>query len=124
MAKEKAEKADKAEKAEKPAKSVKSITKGQFISDIAEATELSKAQVSSVFESMTGIIVKELSVKGPGTIAIPGLLKLKARRVKSVKGGKQVPNRFKPGEMTTTKDKPAHTKVSARALKGLKEALK
>jgi hypothetical protein len=35
-----------------------------------------------------------------------------------------VPNRFKPGEMTMTKDKPASTQVRARALKGLKDLLK
>ncbi len=120
MAKDKAEKPAKAEKAT----AVKSITKGQFITEIAETTALSKAQVSSVFDTMSEIIVKQLSKKGPGVIAIPGLLKLKARRVPAAKGGKSVPNRFKPGEMTVTKDKPAHTKVSVRALKGLKESLK
>ncbi len=138
MAKDKADKAAKPDKAKEPAKAdkakepakgekaaaVKSITKGAFIAAIAEKTELSKPQVTSVFEEMSAIIVKELSTKGPGVIAIPGLLKLKARRVKAVKGGKSVPNRFKPGETTVTKDKPAHTKVSARALKGLKESLK
>ncbi len=108
----------------KAAKSVKSITKGQFMTEIAEQAELSKQQVAAVFEAMTGVIVKNLSAKGPGVIALPGLFKLKAKRVKAVKGGKEVPNRFKPGEMTTTKDKAAHTKVSVRPLKGLKELLK
>ncbi len=106
------------------AKSVKSITKGQFMTEIAEQAELSKQQVAAVFEAMSNIIVKNLSSKGSGVIALPGLMKLKAKRVKAVKGGKEVPNRFKPGEMTTTKDKPAHTKVSIRPLKGLKELLK
>ena len=132
MAKDKAEKPAKADKPKESAKaakgdkapSAKSITKGAFIAAIAEKTELTKPQVTSVFEEMSAIIVKELSTKGPGVIAIPGLLKLKARRVPAAKGGKSVPNRFKPGEMTVTKDKPAHTKVSVRALKGLKESLK
>ncbi len=129
MAKDKAEKPAKADKPKDPAKAdkataVKSMTKGAFIAAIAEKTTLTKPQVSSVFDEMSAIIVKELSKKGPGVIAIPGLLKLKARRVAAAKGGKSVPNRFKPGEMTVTKDKPAHTKVSVRALKGLKESLK
>ncbi len=135
MAKDKADKAAKPDKVKEPVKAkepakadkaaaVKSITKGAFIAAIADKTQLTKPQVTSVFEEMSAIIVKELSTKGPGVIAIPGLLKLKARRVKAVKGGKSVPNRFKPGETTVTKDKPAHTKVSARALKGLKESLK
>jgi DNA-binding protein HU-beta len=109
---------------DKPAeKSAKSITKGQFLADIAEATEMTKADVSKVMDAMAEVIVKQLGPKGPGTLALPGLFKLKARHVKAQKGGKSVPNRFKPGEMTVTKDKPAHTKVSARPLKALKEAL-
>ncbi len=112
------------EKVEKPAKSVKSMSKGQFFSDLAEATELKKTDVAKLYEAMTNVILKELGAKGPGVFALPGLFKLKARRVKAIKGGKSVPNRFKPGEMTITKDKPAHTKVTARPLKGLKESLK
>ena len=123
MAKKTAEKP--AAKATKGAKApaAKPMTKGAFLADIAEKTELTKAQVTSVFDTMNEIIVHQLSKKGPGVINLPGLLKLKARRVDAIKGGKSVPNRFKPGEMTVTKDKPAHTKVSARPLKGLKEAL-
>ena len=115
MAKEK-------EKAE--AKVVKSITKSQFLTEIAQATEKTKKEVEEFFDAMTAVIVKQLSTKGPGAVTVPGLFKLKAKRVKAVKGGKLVPNRFKPGEMTVTKDKPAHTKVSARPLKTLKELLK
>jgi nucleoid DNA-binding protein len=106
----------------KPA--AKAMTKSAFIADIAEKTELSKQQVSSVFETMSDIIISQLSKKGPGVVAIPGLLKLKAKHVAAVKGGQKVPNRFKPGEMTETKAKPAHMKVSARPLKGLKDSLK
>jgi nucleoid DNA-binding protein len=106
----------------KPA--AKAMTKSAFIADIAEKTELSKQQVSSVFETMSDIIMSQLSKKGPGVVAIPGLLKLKAKHVAAVKGGQKVPNRFKPGEMTETKAKPAHMKVSARPLKGLKDSLK
>ena len=114
-----------AKEAAKPAgKSTKSITKSEFYSQVAEKTELTKAKVAEVFTAIEAVIVKELGPKGPGVLALPGLFKLKAKRIPKQKGGKQVPNRFKPGEMTTTKDKPAHTKVTARPLKGLKESLK
>ena len=106
------------------AKSAKSITKGQFLTELAAHAEMSKPEVAKVLDAMSKLIVQHLGTKGTGVIALPGLLKLKAKRVKAVKGGQSVPNRFKPGEMTTTKDKPAHTKVSVRPLKGLKELLK
>ncbi|MGL6076910.1 MAG: HU family DNA-binding protein [Fimbriiglobus sp.] len=101
----------------------KSITKGQFLADIAEIAEMTKADVAKVMEAMEEVIVKQLGPKGPGTLALPGLFKLKAKRIPAQKGGKVVPNRFKPGETTVTKDKPASTKVTARPLKKLKESL-
>jgi nucleoid DNA-binding protein len=104
-------------------KSTKSITKGQFLADLAEHSGLSKADVTKVVDALSDVIVKELGPKGPGVLALPGLFKLKAKHVPKQKGGKEVPNRFKPGETTITKDKPASTKVSARPLKALKEAL-
>lgn len=117
MAKEKAE-------AKAEAKVVKSITKSQFMTEIASQTGKTKKEAEEFFLAMTNVIVKQLSTKGPGAVTVPGLFKLKAKRVKAVKGGKLVPNRFKPGEMTVTKDKPAHTKVTARPMKTLKELLK
>ena len=105
-------------------KAGKSMSKSQFIQAVSEHAKLEKKEVASVMEAVNAVIVKELGKKGPGVVALPGLFKLKAKRVDAVKGGKEVPNRFKPGEMTTTKDKPAHTKVSVRPLKGLKEMLK
>jgi nucleoid DNA-binding protein len=105
-------------------KTGKSITKSEFYNRVAEATGLKKTEIAKVFESITEVIRKELSQKGPGVLTLPGLFKLKAKRIPAQKGGKEVPNRFKPGEMTITKDKPASTRVTARALKGLKELLK
>ncbi len=105
------------------AKSTKSITKSQFYQEIAEKTELKKAQVSEVFDAITNIIKRELGAKGPGVLTLPGLFKLKAKRVPAKKGGEQVPDRFNPGKMITTKPKPAHTRVTARPLKALKDTV-
>ena len=105
-------------------KSTKSITKSEFYNRVAETTELKKTEVAKVFDAITDVIKKELSQKGPGMLTLPGLFKLKAKRIPAQKGGKLVDNRFKPGEKVMTKDKPASTRVTARALKGLKEMLK
>ncbi len=105
-------------------KAGRSITKSEFFQAVADEAEVKKAEVVKIFEAITTVIEKQLGKKGSGVLTLPGLFKLKAKRVEAVKGGKLVPNRFKPGEMTTTKDKPAHTKVTARPLKALKEMLK
>jgi nucleoid DNA-binding protein len=105
-------------------KAGRSITKSEFFQAVAEESGMKKAEVVKIFDAITAVIEKQLGKKGSGVLTLPGLFKLKAKRVEAVKGGKMVPNRFKPGEMTVTKDKPAHTKVTARPLKALKEMLK
>ncbi len=111
-------------KAADNAKKPKSITKSQFYTEIAEKTGLKKAEVAKVFEAITEVIKKQLSSKGPGVLTIPGLFKLKAKRIPAQKGGQKVPNRFKPGEFIITKDKPASVRITARALKALKDMIK
>lgn len=101
----------------------KSITKSEFYNRVAEATGLKKSEVASVFDAITEVIKKELSTKGPGVLTLPGLFKLKAKRVPAQPGGKDILNRF-TGEMMKSKPKPASTRVTARALKNLKEMLK
>lgn len=104
-------------------KSAKSITKSDFFNRVAESTGLKKAEVAKVFDAITDVIKKELSQKGPGVLTLPGLFKLKAKRVPAQPGGKDVMNRF-TGQMMKSKPKPASTRVTARALKALKEQLK
>ena len=108
----------------KAATTAKSITKSELYAQIAEAASGSKADVKKFFDALTAVITKNLGKKGPGVLTIPGLFKLKSVKKPAVKGGKMVPNRFKPGEMTMTKDKPASTAVKARVLKQLSGLLK
>jgi nucleoid DNA-binding protein len=105
------------------AKSAKSMTKSAFFTEVATETELKKADVAKVFDAITDIIKRELGQKGPGVLTLPGLFKLKAKRVPAKKGGEEVPDRFNPGKMIVTKPKPAHTRVTARPLKALKDTL-
>lgn len=108
---------------EKTAAKPKSMTKSVFFSELAEATGLKKAEVANVFDAMTEVIKKQLGTKGPGVVTIPGVLKLKSKKVAKVKGGQKKINPL-TGTEYVTKDKPAHIKVTARPLKGLKETLK
>ena len=106
-------------KDKKPAAKGKAPTKSAVYSELAEKAGITRKQVTEVFDALNGLIKKHLKKDGD-VFAIPGMLRLRLRRQKAVKGGKQVLNRF-TGQMTTTKDKPAKNVVRARALKGLNE---
>lgn len=95
-------------------------TKSEIYGTIAEKTELSRKQVSSVLEELGNIAVK--SLKSYGAFTIPGLAKMVVRKKPATKGGMR-PNPFKPGEMMEVKPKPATKKVAIRPIKALKESV-
>ena len=96
----------------------KAMSKTEIVSGIADATGLTKKQVGSVFEAMTGQIKKSLGRSGPGTYTVPGLMKLVVVRKPAVKARKGI-NRF-TGEEVMFKAKPARNVVRIRPLKNLK----
>ena len=98
-------------------------SKGDVYRSIAEDTGLSRKQVGEVFDCMKSLIERDLSKKGPGVFAVPGLMKLKAVHKPATKATTKA-NPFKPGEMMDVKAKPASMKVTARFLKGLKDQIK
>src|SRR5262245_45765023 len=99
----------------------KPMSKSAVFASLSETTSLSRKQVGDVFAALEELIKNQLvGKKGPGVFNLPGLLKLKLKKTKAVKGGKVVPNPFKPGETMVTKDKPAINKVRAMPLKNLK----
>ncbi len=99
----------------------KSPTKTEILTNVADATGLSKKEVASVLESLSGEIAKALSDGGPGVFAIPGLVKIEKKCVPAKPARTGVPNPFKPGELMDVPAKPATTKVKVRALKTLKD---
>ena len=108
----------------KAAPAKKPLTKSQLVANIAEETEVPKKQVAAVLESLANQIKTSLGNKGPGAIAIAGLVKIEKKRVPARKAQKGVPNPFKPGELMDRPAKPAYNKVKVRALKLLKEMAK
>jgi len=105
------------------AKAKPALTKSAFFQTIAEETEMKKADVVKIYESMQGLVTKQLGPKGPGVVTLPNICKLTVTHTKADKGGKLKPNPFKPGEMMVTKPKPARTKVKARGLKLFLESI-
>jgi nucleoid DNA-binding protein len=97
----------------------KPMTKSEIVSGIADSTGLTKKDVNSVFEAMTGQIKKSLGRNGAGAYTVPGLMKLVVQRKPATKARKGI-NPF-TGEETMFKAKPARNVVKIRPLKNLKD---
>lgn len=93
--------------------------KTQILSDIAEATELSKADVSSVLDALADVIQLHVNKRSVGEFVLPGLLKIVTVKKPAVKARKGI-NPF-TGEEQMFKAKPASIAVKVRPLKKLKE---
>lgn len=104
------------------AKAGKPMAKSAVYAELAEAGDVSRKQVAAVFDALNKIIKRELSKKGPGVVAIPGLLKIKVVHKKAVPARVGI-NPFTKQEQQF-KAKPARNVVKAVALKGLKDMVK
>jgi nucleoid DNA-binding protein len=96
-------------------------TKTQMLNQIAEETELSRKQVASVFDSLETIINGHIKKNGCGEFTLPGLLKIKTRKIPARKAKKNVPNPFRPGELMDVAAKPATIRVKILPLKKVKD---
>ena len=91
-------------------------TKSEVLTQISKDTALSRKQVSSVFDSLSGVIKK--SLRGNGLFTMPGLMKLKVVKKPATKAREGI-NPF-TGEKMTFKAKPASKEVRVLPLKSLK----
>lgn len=110
MAKKKKKKASKS--------NAKARTKTEVFGCLAESSDLTRKQVSYVFDELAGLIKRDLGKRGPGVFTVPGLMKIKVVRKAATKSRKGI-NPF-TGEETIFKAKPARNVVKVLALKGLK----
>ena len=97
----------------------KTRSKSQVYGELAECSDMTRKQVSAVFDGLAGMIKKDLGKKGPGIFTVPGLMKIKVVRKPATKARKGV-NPF-TGEEMMFKAKPARNVVKVLALKGLKD---
>ena len=95
------------------------LTKSEILAAIADATELTKKQVSSVFDSLNDVIAACINKRGVGHISVLGLLKVEVKKKPATKARKGI-NPF-TGEEAVFKAKPARRVVKIKALKKLKE---
>ena len=94
-------------------------TKSEIMASIAETTELSRKEVTSVFEALNELIQDNLKPRGPGTFSVPGLMKIRVNKKPATKARKGI-NPF-TGEETMFKAKPARKVVKVLPLKNLKD---
>ena len=97
----------------------KNRTKSQVYGDLAEGAELTRKQVTTLFDGLSGMIKKDLGKRGPGVFTVPGLMKIKVVRKPATKARRGI-NPFTGQEMMF-KAKPARNVVKVLALKGLKD---
>lgn len=105
-----------------PAK--KPPTKTEVINNIATALDADRKVVAQFLDALAIEIKKALGSDGPGSFAIPGLIKIEKKVVPAKPAQTGVPNPFKPGELRDIPAKPATSKVKLRALKELKDMVK
>jgi nucleoid DNA-binding protein len=99
-------------------KTKKPLSKTEIATPLSDTTGLSKAQITSVFESLADLVGKQLN-DGPGIFTLPGLLKIKVVRKAEVPARTGI-NPFTKQE-TTFKAKPARNVIKLQALKNLKQ---
>jgi nucleoid DNA-binding protein len=100
----------------------KVATKSEILKTIADSTELSRKQVSSVFEALSEQIKNNVGKKGPGTFVVPGLMKITVITKPATKARKGI-NPFTKEEQMF-KAKPARKVIKVRPLKALKDMAK
>jgi len=96
-------------------------TKTEILTNIANATDLTKKEVAAVLDALSAEIKKSIGPRGAGAFALPGLLKIEKKKVPARPAKKNVPNPFKPGELMDVKARAAYNKVKVRPLKNLKD---
>jgi nucleoid DNA-binding protein len=97
-------------------------TKTQIISAIAEETELSKKEVTAVFESLNSLITRHMQRRGSGEFTIPDT-GIKVRRVVKPRTKARMGRNPATGEAIKIPAKPAKTVVKVTALKALKDKI-
>jgi nucleoid DNA-binding protein len=104
------------------AKSAKPATKSEILANIAEATQLSRKQVASVFDALACEIKSAVGKKGPGLFAVPGLMKIVVVHKPATPKRTGI-NPFTKQEQVF-QAKPARNVIKVRALKALKDMAK
>ena len=97
----------------------KAPTKSEIMTNMAEATGMSKKEVAAFFDALNAEIGKAVGKRGPGMFTIPGLCKIVVKQTPARKS--RLVRNPATGEMVMSKPKPASKTVRIRPLKALKD---
>lgn len=97
----------------------KAVSESDFIKQMSQKTGKGTKEIKEILQAQQAIAAQHL--KKGSDVKIPGLTKLKIKKVPAQKGGQKKPNPFKPGEMMVTKAKPASVRVKSSPLGKLKK---
>ncbi len=100
----------------------KVLTKSEILTSLAETTGLSRRDVASVFDALSGLIKTNVGKKGPGLFVVPGLMKIMVVQKSATKAHKGINPFTKQEQMFAAK--PARKVIRVRPLKALKEMAK
>ncbi len=93
-------------------------SKSEVYGALASASELSRRQISALFDELSSLIKADLGKKGPGIFTVPGLMKIKVIHKPATKAREGI-NPFTKEPMMF-KAKPARKVVKVLPLKNLK----
>ncbi len=96
------------------------MTKTEILNEIAGNTDLTKKQISSVFDEFAILIERHIKKRSPGKFVFPGLLKIEVKRKPATKARKGT-NPFTGEKNFVFKAKPARRAVKITPLKKVKE---
>jgi len=99
----------------------KRMSKGQFVTAVAEKSGLTKKQANAALDAINTVVARELGKKGPGEVILPGLLKLSVVNKPATRRHEGI-NPFTKEPMTY-KAKAARKVVKIRPLKALTDAV-
>ncbi|MBU6300713.1 MAG: HU family DNA-binding protein [Verrucomicrobia bacterium] len=99
----------------------KEMTKAEIVTALAEATQMTKTDVSAVLGELGNLIGKNVNKKGPGVFTLPGLLKIEVKVKPATK--KRMGVNPRTGEPMEISAKPKMRVVRVRPLKGLKDLI-
>ena len=96
------------------------MTKTEILNELAQNTDLTKKQVSSVFDELAIVIERHIKKRSPGKFVFPGLMKIEVKKKPATKARKGI-NPFTREETTCSRPNRPDKVVKIQALKKVKE---
>ena len=95
------------------------MSKTGILTNIAESTDLTRAQVAAVFDELEVLIERHIKKRAVGEFTLPGLMKIKSVKRPATKA--RMGRNPATGEEIQIGPKPASIRVRVTPLKKLKE---